>query len=142
MDTVSKKKRSEIMARVKSKGSQMERSLMRELSKAKLRYRKHVSGLPGTPDIVFRNKKLVIFLDSCFWHGCRWHGTTPSTNTKFWSDKIAANKNRDRKVNREYKKMGWKVLRFWGHNIKNDLTKIVLQINEALSRDELNKKPR
>ena len=66
----------------------------------------------------------------------------PSTNTKFWSEKIAANKKRDRNVNREYKKMGWKVLRFWGHSVKKDLNKIVSQINEALSRDDLDKKPR
>lgn len=132
-DIFSKRKRSEIMSRVKSKGSLMEMSLMGELTKARLRYSKHVSGLPGTPDIVFRNKKLVVFLDSCFWHGCRWHGTMPSSNRAFWSEKLSANKRRDKIANREYAKMGWRVLRFWEHQIKKDRLKIVAQIKEALS---------
>jgi len=92
--------------------------LMSELSRAKLRYKKHVSKLPGTPDVAFIGKKTVIFVDSCFWHGCRWHGTMPASNKKFWVKKISMNKERDRKTNREYKKMGWKVIRIWEHKLK------------------------
>ena len=118
MDIFDKTKRSEIMSRVKSKGSKIETVLMSELSKAKLRYKKHVSKLPGTPDVAFIGKKTVIFVDSCFWHGCRWHGTMPASNKKFWVKKISMNKERDRKTNREYKKMGWKVIRIWEHKLK------------------------
>jgi len=117
-DTVSKQKRSEIMSSVKSKGSKIEMALMHELNKAKLHYKKHVAKLPGTPDIAFTDKKTVIFVDSCFWHGCRWHGAMPSSNKVFWIKKISTNKERDKKTNREYKKMGWKVIRIWEHNLK------------------------
>lgn len=106
------------MARVKSKGSKIEVALMNELTKAKIRYKKHAIKLPGKPDIAFPDKETVIFVDSCFWHGCRWHGTMPASNKKFWMEKIARNKERDRKVNREYKKMGWKVIRIWEHDLK------------------------
>ena len=134
MDTVSKNKRSEIMSRVKSKNSKIEMYLGRELSKVKLRYRKHVSGLPGKPDIAFIGKKVVVFVDSCFWHGCRWHGSKPSTNKKFWCDKITRNKERDKEINNKYRQMGWKVLRFWEHQIKKDIVKIIVQIQKELSK--------
>lgn len=105
---------------------------MRELSKIGLRYKKHASKLPGTPDIAFSKNKLVVFLDSCFWHGCRWHGSKPSTNVKYWRDKISVNKKRDKNVNLEYKTMGWKVLRYWEHQIKRNKQEIVSQIEKAL----------
>ena len=70
-DTVSKKRRSEIMRAVKSKDSKMELAVRKILNQKKLRYKKNVRGLPGTPDIAFPDRKLGIFLDSCFWHGCK-----------------------------------------------------------------------
>jgi len=95
----------------------MELAVRKRLDEKGLRYKKNVSGLPGTPDIAFPDKKLVIFLDSCFWHGCRWHGSRPASNKKFWLKKIQDNKKRDRAVNLEYKRMGWKILRFWEHEL-------------------------
>ena len=107
---------------------------MRDLGKAKLRYKKHVSYLPGKPDIAFVDKKVVVFVDSCFWHGCRWHGTMPTSNKKFWMKKILANKERDKKTNLEYKKMGWKAIRFWEHALKNKgdepINKIMALLNK------------
>lgn len=131
-DIFSKKKRSEIMRAVKSKDSKIELSLRRELNRIKVRYKKHVFGLPGTPDIVFRSRRLVIFVDSCFWHGCRWHGSMPMTNRKFWRKKINRNKEKDKEVNREYRRMGWKVLRFWEHQIKKDMLKVIRKIKKEL----------
>jgi len=137
MDTVSKKKRSEIMSRVRGKDSKMELTVGRALSKAGLRYRKHVRSLPGTPDIAFIGNRVVVFLDSCFWHGCRWHGSMPKTNRFFWRKKLTDNKNRDKSVDRAYRKIGWKALRFWEHQIKGDVLKVVSQIRMALSPPEV-----
>ncbi len=128
MDTVSKKKRSEMMRAVRSKNSKMEIAFRKELSKLKLRYRTNVSRLPSSPDIVFTRDKLAVFLDSCFWHGCRWHGSTPSSNKRFWIQKIEANKKRDKRVRLKYRQMGWKVLRFWEHTLKKNTTKAVDKI--------------
>lgn len=118
VDTVSKKKRSEIMSRVKGRDSKMEVSFRKELWKRGFRYRKNSGKYFGRPDMVLPKYKTAIFIDSCFWHGCAKHGTFPSTRAKFWAEKIARNKLRDKEVNRHYKKIGWKVIRVWGHDLK------------------------
>ena len=130
MDIHSKRKRSEMMRAVKNKDSKMEIAFRRRLSKLKLRYRTNVSRLPSSPDVAFIGHKLVIFLDSCFWHGCRWHGSMPSSNRKFWGDKLAANKKRDKRVKLKYKRMGWKVLRFWEHTLRKNPVKAIDKIRE------------
>ena len=129
MDTVSKKKRSEIMSQVKSRDSKMEVSFRKELWKRGFRYRKNAGKRFGKPDIVLPKRKTVIFLDSCFWHGCRKHGTLPATRRKFWLTKIERNRSRDKIVNHHYKKIGWKIFRIWEHdlerkNFKFDFKKI------------------
>jgi DNA mismatch endonuclease, patch repair protein len=132
MDTFSKQKRSEIMARIKGKDSGMELSLRRALTEANIRYRKNVNRLPGKPDIAFIGKKVVVFLDSCFWHGCKWHGSMPKSNKEFWRQKIRKNKERDSIVTRDYKQMNWTVLRFWEHELKRDTQKVVSLIRTAI----------
>lgn len=125
-DVFSKQKRSEVMATVKSKNSKIERIVAKTLKDKSLRYRLHSKVLPGKPDFYFTKLKTVIFVDSCFWHGCRYHGTKPQTNSEFWENKIARNKARDREVNLIYKKMGWKVIRIWEHQIFFDTNRKIL----------------
>jgi len=105
------------MASVKGKGSKIEKQVASLFKKRGIRFRSHSKLLPGRPDFYFTHKKIVLFVDSCFWHGCRYHGTTPRTNMSFWKDKIARNRARDREVNREYRLMGWRVIRIWEHNL-------------------------
>lgn len=126
------------MSRVKSKGSKIEITLMRALSKSKLRFRKHVSKLPGTPDVAFMGKKTVVFMDSCFWHGCRRHCRFPKTNKKNWKEKILRNKKRDAIVNKEYKKMGWSIIRVWEHELKKNSEKVVAKIVLAATEKNAN----
>lgn len=118
MDTVSKKKRSEMMSRVKSKDSKIEVSFRKELWRHGFRYRKNSNRYYGTPDIVLPKYKTVIFIDSCFWHGCRKHGSLPSTRKIFWKKKLERNRERDKEVIRYYKKMEWKIIRIWEHDLK------------------------
>jgi DNA mismatch endonuclease, patch repair protein len=56
-----------------------------------------------------------VFIDGCFWHGCPDHGTTPRTNSRFWSEKIARNRERDLDTTERLEAEGWVVLRFWEH---------------------------
>lgn len=119
MDIVSKKKRSAIMSAIKSKDTKMEIAFRKALWKKGFRYRKNSSKYFGKPDIVLKKYKTVIFLDSCFWHGCKKHLRLPSTRKKYWKEKIGRNKARDKEVNLHYKNIGWKVFRFWEHNLKN-----------------------
>lgn len=135
MDTVSRKKRSEIMGRVRAKNSKMELVVQRGLRSEGLGFGKHVGSLPGTPDLAFRKHRVAVFLDSCFWHGCKRHGTMPKTNKVFWRTKLSENRRRDRSVNRVYRKMGWTVLRFWEHDIKKDVARIVSRILTTLESE-------
>ncbi|MBI2057872.1 MAG: very short patch repair endonuclease [Candidatus Yanofskybacteria bacterium] len=111
------------MRLVKSKETKLEKEFRKELSAVGLRYRKNVSSLPGKPDIVFGKKKLAIFLDSCFWHGCRKHCRLPSSNKKYWVNKIESNIKRGRAVSKSLKGAGWTVIRIWEHGLKENISK-------------------
>lgn len=118
MDTVSKKKRSEIMSRVKSKDSKIEVAFRKELWRRGYRYLKNSTRYFGKPDIVLPKHKTVIFIDSCFWHGCKQHCRIPSTRTEFWTLKIERNRKRDKTVNAYYKNIQWNAIRIWEHDLK------------------------
>lgn len=66
-------------------------------------------------DIVFTKRKLVVFVDGCFWHGCPEHATAPKNNADWWREKLAANVARDSRANNELRGLGWTVLRVWEH---------------------------
>ena len=80
-----------------------------------------VSGvrLVGKPDIVFSRKRMVIFVDGCFWHGCPKCDKGPERSGKFWSDKINENRKRDREVTSSLEKDGWRVVRVAEHDVNN-----------------------
>jgi len=124
-DTVSKKKRSEIMRAIKSKDSKIEVEFRKALWKAGFRYIKNPAKYFGKPDLVLKKYKTVIFIDSCFWHGCKNHCRLPATNKKYWVEKIERNKKRDKEVNQYYKKEGWQVLRVWEHEMLKNFDKTI-----------------
>jgi DNA mismatch endonuclease (patch repair protein) len=127
-DIFSKKKRSEIMSKVRSKDSKIEVEFRKKLWKLGFRYRKNSTRYFGKPDIVLPKYKTVIFIDSCFWHGCKKHGSMPQTRKKFWEAKIERNKQRDKEVNKYYKKSDWKIFRIWEHDISHDSDKNIEEI--------------
>lgn len=69
------------------------------------------------PDFVFRREKVAVFVDGCFWHQCPLHSKIPENNRAFWERKLSRNVERDRLVDRELRKAGWKVARFWEHQL-------------------------
>ena len=79
------------------------------------RYRLHDPNLPGKPDLVFKGRKKVIFVNGCFWHGHKdcARSKLPETNREFWEKKIAANVKRDGKVYERLRRAGWDVLVVW-----------------------------
>jgi len=127
-DIFSKKKRSDIMSKVRHKDSEIEVAFRKALWKEGFRYRKNATNYFGKPDIVLPKHKTVIFVDSCFWHGCKTHGSMPATRTEFWERKITRNKERDKEVNRHYKKEGWRVIRVWEHDLPNKTKEIIQNI--------------
>lgn len=130
-DRLTPQQRSYCMSRVKGKNTTVERIVRSELHKQGLRFRKHVTRLPGKPDIVFAKEKVAIFIDGDFWHGYhfpRWeHKLQP-----FWKNKVAETRKRDQKNFRKLRRMGWKVIRIWEHDVKKDLNGVVLKIYENI----------
>jgi len=98
--------------------------LQKELWHRGLRYRKNVKNIYGKPDIAFIGKKIAVFCDSEFFHGFDWEIRSKEikSNREFWIPKIEKNIQRDKDVTDKLKKDGWIVLRFWGNEIKNDVS--------------------
>ncbi|MBT9871954.1 DNA mismatch endonuclease Vsr [Bacteroides salyersiae] len=127
MDIWDKKKRSAVMAKIKSKDTKPELLVRRYLYSRGYRYRKNVKGLPGTPDIVLKKYGIAIFIHGCFWHGHQIDGHIPHSNSDFWQKKIKRNQIRDEKNKIELKKMGWKVMTIWECQLKPSARKQTLQ---------------
>jgi DNA mismatch endonuclease (patch repair protein) len=114
-DIFTKKQRSEIMSRIKGKDTKPERLVRSLLHRMGFRFRLHVAGLPGKPDIVLVRHRKVVFVNGCFWHGhgaCRKRNM-PKTNKTFWIQKISKNKKRDELARRQLRKQGWRILTIW-----------------------------
>src|SRR3972149_2192436 len=101
------------MSQIRSVNTRPELIIMKELRRMKIYFAKHCRGLPGKPDIVFRRKKLAVFLDSDFWHMHPKNCVMPKTNEKYWKTKLYGNRERDKLVNIALRKQGWRVLRIW-----------------------------
>jgi len=134
-DVWTKKKRSEVMSLVRSRGNKdTELVLVRLFRQNRIRgWRRHVA-MMGKPDFTFREQRLAVFVDGCFWHGCPKHSRQPKTNRFFWRNKILANIARDRLVNRTLRRLGWKILRIWEHELtrKNE-ARLLRRIQHALT---------
>ena len=115
MDIWSKHKRSQVMSKIRGKNTKPEMILRSLLFKKGFRFRVHQKNLPGKPDIVLAKYKTVIFVQGCFWHyhkDCR-EGRIPSTNTKFWKEKLFKNVEKDARYKEALEKMGWNVITVW-----------------------------
>jgi len=116
-DIMSAETRSKVMSRIKSKNTSPELIVFAGLKKKGVYFAKHVRKLPGQPDIVFRKAMLAVFIDGDFWHGWRFPLWQHKLSEK-WRNKIAATRERDRRNFRRLRRMGWKVLRIWEHQIE------------------------
>ncbi|MDD7011697.1 MAG: very short patch repair endonuclease [Candidatus Treponema excrementipullorum] len=112
------------MSRIKCKDTKIELLLRKELWHRGLRYQKNSKKVFGKPDIVFLGKKIAVFCDSEFWHGFDWENRKDDfkKNQDFWITKIERNMKRDDEVNEVLQMSGWIVLRYWGKEIKNNLS--------------------
>jgi len=128
-DAFSKKKRSQIMSKIKSKNTQLELDFKKMIKGLNFRHQPHVF---GKPDFAIKRLKIAIFIDSCFWHKCSKHFRKPSANNFYWTQKINNNIIRARKVNAHLKKDGWKVLRVWEHDIKKNPDKRIKKVRRAV----------
>lgn len=135
MDKLTKEQRQRNMRAVKSKGSKSELMLGKAMWERGLRYRKNDKTVIGKPDFTFKKHKVAVFCDSEFWHGKDWEiiKFEHKSNVKFWHKKIERNIERDKEVNAELIKNGWKTLRFWGKEIEQDLLDCVVKVENAIN---------
>lgn len=134
MDKLTKEQRRKNMQAIKGKDSKIELILRKALWKKGYRYRKNYKKLPGCPDIVLVKFKIAIFCDGEFWHGFNWQIRKKEiySNKAFWIKKIELNIQKDKQVNQTLQNLGWTVLRFWGQDIKKDITNCIAKIEESM----------
>lgn len=136
MDVLTKEQRHKNMSHIKNKDTKIEIILRRALWNKGYRYRKNYKKLPGKPDIVLTKYKIAIFCDSEFFHGKNWdelkNRLYKSNNADFWIKKIQSNIERDEKVDKELKFLGWTVIRFWGNDIKKNVDGCIQTIEETI----------
>ena len=139
MDKLTKEQRHKNMQNVKSKNSLIEIALGKALWAQGFRYRKNDKTVFGKPDFVFKKQKIAIFCDSEFWHGKNWdvRKNDHKTNREFWINKIESNIERDEIVNSFLENEGWRVLRFWGKEIKNNIGFCVENIKDEFKKERI-----
>lgn len=134
MDNLTAEQRRKNMKNIRSTGTKPERMIMEALKKRRIYFAAYVSKIIGKPDIVFRRKKVAVFIDSDFWHGNPERCIMPKTNPEYWSQKIAGNRNRDERVNKELSDNGWIVIRLWEYDIKHNFDQSLEIILRAIGK--------
>ncbi|NTD96368.1 very short patch repair endonuclease [Agrobacterium tumefaciens] len=140
MDAFTTVATSRAMAGIKAKDSRPEKILRKALWRENIRFRLHVSSLPGKPDLFLAKYKLAIFVDGDFWHGYQWEKRKEQlkSNREFWISKIERNIFRDMNVNAKLQELGVSVMRFWEHDIRKSVNGCVNQVKlylEAMQTD-------
>jgi len=134
MDNLSPSDRHKNMCNIRSKDSIAERIIMQELNRKHIYFAKHVKKIVGCPDIVFRRKRVIVFIDSDFWHMNPKKFIMPKTNVEYWKTKIIRNQARDIFVNKVLSESGWCILRFWESEIKKNKIAVIEKILKAIDR--------
>lgn len=117
-------KRSANMARIGPRDTAPELTVRRALHRMGYRFRLHTPTLPGKPDVVLPRHRMIFLIHGCFWHrhgGCRF-ASVPKTRADFWNAKFEANVVRDRKVERELRKLGWRVHVVWECETRDNIS--------------------
>jgi len=119
-DVFTPKKRSDVMSRIRASGNRATELRMVALFRrhAITDWRRHDKRVFGKPDFAFWSERVAVFADGCFWHrhkGCSkmYVPKTGRRGLQFWLHKFERNVARDRKVRRQLRSKGWKVLRVW-----------------------------
>ena len=110
--------------------------MRRELHRAGLRYRLQVRTPGGKADLAIAAQKFALFIDGCFWHGCPEHYVHPRNNGPFWDRKLRENVDRDRRQTLALANEGWRFVRVWEHEVRENPLGVVERIQTALSRQK------
>lgn len=138
MDVHTKEQRSRNMKAIRNKNTKIEILLGKAMWSRGIRYRKNSKYVFGKPDFSIKKYKVAIFCDSEFFHGKDWEISKNriKTNKEFWHNKIESNIKRDKLVNQTLRNEGWKVIRFWGDEIKKNINNCLIIVEEAINEQK------
>lgn len=121
-----------MMAAVRGANTAPELYVRRKLFAAGFRFRLHVAGLPGKPDIVLSRYETAVFVHGCFWHGhaCP-RGGRPTTNTVFWNAKLDSNIRRDQRNLAALKAAGWRPIVIWQCQLQTASAKLLSSLRAS-----------
>ena len=137
-DTITPKRRSEIMSHIRSKDTKIELMVRRYLFALGYRYRVNYKALPGKPDIVFTKKKIAIFIHGGYWHGHNCgsrYAHASQSNKAYWGPKIQRTQQRDQEHIAQLEVDGWKVIVLWECQIKNDFDQIIETLVNSINNN-------
>lgn len=122
------------MSRIRAIDTSPEVAFRRRLWSLGYRYRKNYTSLAGKPDIVFVKQKVAVFIDGEFWHGFNWKEKRDriKSNREYWVSKIERNIQRDNMVTRSLEDQGWKVIRYWMHQLKKQPDECLRMVVDAI----------
>ena len=141
-DTLTPEQRRRSMSRVAHTNTGPEQIVCSALHNLGYRFRKNVSSLPSSPDIVLSKYRTAIFVHGCFWHqhkGCP-RSVRPKSNTEFWNEKLDRTINRDKRSLRKLRSMEWKAIIIWECELKN-IDRVIQKLNRFIGRQEDRAKP-
>lgn len=139
MDVHDRATRSYNMSRIKGKNTKPEDIVAKYLFAHGFRYRRNVKKLPGTPDIVLKKYKTVIFVNGCFWHaheGCRYF-VLPEENREFWNEKLLRNRERDAEKQKQLQELGWNIIVIWECELKSSKEERLEALTKEITGDKL-----
>ncbi len=134
---MSPEKRSAVMSRIRGKNTGIEEIVSGLFSSQGMVSERHAGDLPGRPDFVFREERVVVFVDGDFWHGWRFPLWRDKLSEK-WETKIDETRRRDQRNHRKLRRMGWKVVRLWEHQIKKDSGSCIGRVIVAIGHNASN----
>ncbi len=138
-DILSKAARSALMSKVRAKGNRSTERRFETLLRSNRiwGWTKHPPAIPGRPDFYFARHRVAVFVDGCFWHACPRCGRLPKSRVGFWRAKIDANWMRDQVIKRRLRRMDFRVVRIWEHDLgrKTSVERVLRAIETRHLRD-------
>lgn len=128
------------MSRIRGRDTGPERAVAMMLAKGGFFHETQARDLPGRPDFVMRDVRLVILVDGDFWHGWRFNLWRDKLSPK-WEEKIAANRKRDARNIRLLRQGGWMVVKLWEHQVTHDPEVCARRIKAAWFRQARARRP-
>ena len=131
VDVLTRPQRHKNMSAIRSRDTKLERKVRSYLHHRGLRFFKNVRKLPGCPDVVFPRRKVVVFINGCFWHkhDCKLGHPQPKTNADWWDAKRNRTVERDKSNRCKLRQQGWNVLVIWECEARDEVNLAALSEN-------------